>query len=192
MKSAIAAMCLSTALSAAIVYAAPKIQLWKQPAYDFSTLKTWAWNPAGAGDVKVWVSAESKSEPVKRQYGPVIMSAIGDELARRGFTKAEGAPPDFHVACWVFVTVGSSSQELGGFLPAVTEWSLPPFPAQTTALKFYPMGTLVVDIAGADPSKVVWRAVTQAEIDMERTDAQRAERIQSVVRSVLGKLPRKK
>jgi hypothetical protein len=192
MRSAIT-LCLAFAMGAALVYAAPKIQVWKEPAFDFAALKTWAWNPAGPGDIKVWVRAESESEPVKKQYGPVFMDAIASELTRRGFTKAaEGAAPDFHLACWVFVTVGNSSQQMGGFLPAVTEWALPPFSAQTTAIKFYPMGTVVLDVASADPKRVVWRGTTQAEIDMDKTDEQRTARIQSVVRDMLGKLPRKK
>lgn len=55
-----------------------------------------------------------------------------------------------------------------------------------------PFGTLVLDVAVPDPPKVVWRAIGQAEIDLEKPDAQRAARIRSVVRDVVAKLPRKK
>ena len=80
---------------------------------------------------------------------------------------------------------------MGQFLPAVTEWGVPPFTAQTTAISVYPMGTFVLDVASPDVDHVVWRAVAQAEIDLEKTEAQRAVRIKSVVHDVVAKLPRK-
>ena len=79
---------------------------------------------------------------------------------------------------------------MGQFLPVVTEWGVPRL-RQTTALNVYPMGTLVLDVASPDVQHVVWRAVAQAEIDLEKTEAQRAVRIKSVVHDVVAKLPRK-
>jgi hypothetical protein len=190
MRRAAAALLLF-GLGATVVMAGPKIQIQSKPNFDFAGLKTWAWNPSAPGDVKVWVTATSKSEPVKRQYEPVLMKAVEDELARLGLTKASGAPPDFLVTYYMLVTVGSSAQQLGQFLPNVTEWGIPPFTAQTTALSVYPMGTLVLDVASPTVDTVVWRAVAQAEIDLDKTEAQRAVRIKSVVHDVLAKLPRK-
>jgi hypothetical protein len=187
-----AIVALLIALGTTIAIAGVKVQSQRDPTFDFSRLKTWSWNPSGPGSVKVWVTADSKSEPVQRQYEPVIMQAVEDELARRGFTRASGTQPDFNVTYYVLVTLGSASQEMGQFLPAVTQWGLPPFTPQTTALRVYPQGTLVLDIASPDPMSVVWRAVAQAEVDLEKTDAERAARIQNVVRDVVAKVPRKK
>jgi hypothetical protein len=189
MRHAIA-VCLAVGWTATLLSAGAKIQAQKDPVFDFSRLKTWSWSPSGPGDVKVWLTAESKSEPVKRQYEPVIMQAVGDELTRRGLPSS--AQPDFHVTYWVLLTVGSSSQQMGDFLPAVANWGLPPFAPQTTALKVYPMGTLVLDISTVVPDRVVWRAVAQAEVDLDKTDEQRATRLRAVVRDVVAKLPRKK
>jgi ABC-type glycerol-3-phosphate transport system substrate-binding protein len=190
MKRAAAALLLF-GLATTVVMAGTKVQVQSKPAFNFASLKTWAWNPSGPGDVKVWVTANSKSEPVKRQYEPVLVKAVEDELTRLGLVKASGAPPDFLVTYYMLITVGSSAQQLGQFLPNVTEWGLPPFTAQTTALSVYPMGTLVLDVASPDVDHVVWRAVAQAEIDLEKTEAQRAVRIKNVVHDVLAKLPRK-
>jgi len=190
MRRAAAALLLF-GLGTTVLMAKPKIQIQSKPAFDFAGLKTWAWNPSGPGDVKVWVTANSKSEPVKRQYEPVLVKAVEDELAKLGLTRASGAPPDFMVTYYLLVTVGSSAQQMGQFLPNVTEWGLPPFTAQTTALSVYPMGTLVIDVASPDVQSVVWRAVAQAEIDLEKTEAQRVVRIKNVVHDVLAKLPRK-
>jgi hypothetical protein len=125
-----------------------------------------------------------------RDAEPVVMKAVEEELARRGFAKATTSPPDFNVTYYVLVTIGSVSQQMGQFLPAVTEWGLPPFTAQTTVIRVYPLGTLVLDISSGDPSRAVWRAVAQAEVDLDKTEAQRAVRIRSVVRDIVAKLPR--
>ena len=191
MRRAIAVLVLF-GFGATVLLAGVKIQTQRDPKFDFSRLKTWAWNPSGPGDVKVWVTAESKAEPVKRQYEPVIVKSVEDELARRGLTRASGAPPDFVVTYYLLVTAGSSSQQMGQFLPAVAQWGLPPFTSQTTALRMYPMGTLVLDVASPDASNVVWRAVAQAEIDQQKTEAQRTVRLQNVIRDIVEKLPKKK
>ena len=188
----VAVVALLMTMGTAIAVAGVKVQTQRDPKFDFSQLKTWSWNPSGPGDVKVWVTAESKSEPVKRKYEPVIMQAVEDELARRGLSRASATPPDFNVTYYLLITVGTDAQHMGQFLPAVAQWGLPPFAPQTTALSVYPQGSLVLDIASPDPSHVVWRAVAQAEIDLERTEAQRAVRIRNVVRDVVAKLPRKK
>jgi hypothetical protein len=187
-----AVVALLMTMGTAIAVAGVKVQTQRDPKFDFSQLKTWSWNPSGPGDVKVWVTAESKSEPVKRKYEPVIMQAVEDELARRGLSRASGSPPDFSVTYYLLITVGTDAQHMGQFVPAVAQWGLPPFAPQTTALTMYPQGSLVLDIGSPDPSHVVWRAVAQAEIDLERTEAQRAVRIRNVVRDVVAKLPRKK
>jgi hypothetical protein len=182
---------LMLALSVTAALAGPKVQVQRDKEFDFATLKTWTWNPSGPGEVKVVVTADSKSEPVKHTYEPVIMKSVEDELARRGLTQASGTPPDFTMTYYVLITAATASQEMGQFLPAVTYYGVPPFAPQTTSLSIYPKGTLVLDVATPEPRHVVWRAVAQAEIDLDKTDAQRSARLRDIVRDVLGKLPRK-
>jgi hypothetical protein len=189
MKRTVAAFVL-LGLGATVAMAGPKIQVQRDPEFNFATLKTWTWNPSGPGEVKVIVTAESKSEPVKQTYEPVIMQAVADELAKRGLAQASAAP-DFTVTYYVLITAATASQEMGQFLPAVTYYGVPPFAPQTTSLSIYPKGTLVLDVATPEPRHVVWRAVTQAEIDLDKTDAQRSARLRNIVRDVLAKLPRK-
>ena len=119
------------------------------------------------------------------------MKAVEDEPFARGFTRSSGSETRFHVTYYVLVTPGNSSQYMGQFLPAVTQWGLPPFTAQTTALRVYPVGTLVLDLA-TDPGGVVWRGVTEAEVDLERTETERAKRINDKVHDVVAKIPRTK
>jgi hypothetical protein len=190
MRRAVAAFLLF-ALGSTLVIAGPKIEVQRDKKFNFATLKTWAWNPSGPGDVKVWLTAESKSEPVKKTYEPVIMKAVEDELARRGLTRASGGPADFNVTYYVLITASSNSQQMGQFLPPATEYGVPPFAPATTSLKIFPQGSLVLDIASPDPSHVVWRAVAQAEVELDRTEEQRSARLRNVIRDVVAKLPRK-
>jgi hypothetical protein len=190
MRRAVAAFLL-VALAATVVMAKTKIQVQKDQKFDFSTLKTWAWNPSGPGDVKVWLTAESKSEPVKKTYEPVIVKAVEDELAGRGLTRASGGQADFNVTYYVLITASTNSQQMGQFLPPVTQYGVPPFAPATTSLKIFPQGTLVLDVASPDPNHVVWRAVAQAEVELDRTEAQRSVRLRNIIRDVVAKLPRK-
>ena len=181
-------------LATAISIAFAKIQTHRDPKFDFTRLKTWSWNPSGPGQVKVWVSADSKSEPVQRQYEPIIMKAVEDQFGARGYGKASGAPPDFHLTYYVLVTTGSSSHEAGQFLPTNAQWGIPMFAPSTTALIVYPQGTLVIDAASPTPGDVVWRGIAEAKIEIEKTltDAQRAARLTALIKDLVAKFPHKK
>src|SRR6476620_5676872 len=101
-----AAMCLLLAL-AAVVTARAKIEVQRDKKFDFASLKAWDWNPTGPGEVKVWLTVESKSEPVKRTYEPVLMKAVEDELAGRGLSRATGGRGDFTVTYYVLITTST-------------------------------------------------------------------------------------
>jgi hypothetical protein len=176
--------------SAIALIGATKIKAERHPKFDFSTLHSWSWRTSGPGDVKVWLTADSKPEVVQRTYEPVIVQAVEDELTRRKFTKATGAPPDFVVTYYMLITAASSTQQMGQFLPAITEWGVPPFTAQTTATRVYPLGSLVLDIA-SPADRVVWRAVAQAEVELGRTEAQRTASLKRIIKDIVAKLPRK-
>jgi len=180
-----------TAAAAATVIAGVKVQSQSEPKFDFSTLKSWAWNPSGPGDFKVWVSSNSDPAPVKKQFEPVILQSVDEQLGKKKFMRIDGKP-DFFVTYYALITLGMSSQQLGQFLPSLAEWGVPPFTAPTTALKIYPEGNLVVDIGAGSTEHVVWRGVAQSEIDLDRSDAERVKRLREAVKDLLEKFPPKK
>jgi hypothetical protein len=186
-----AAAIVLTAVAATTIIAGVKVQSQSDQTFAFATLKTWAWNPSGPGDVKVWVTAESDPAPVKRQVEPIIMQAVDEQLAKRNFTRAEERP-DFFVTYYVLVTLGMSSQQLGQFLPSLSEWGVPPFTAPTTSLKIYPEGSLVLDVAAGSTDRVVWRGVAQSEVKPDASDAERTKRVRDAVKDLLEKFPPKK
>ena len=172
--------------------AAAKVQVQRDPKFDFAKLKTWDWNPNSPGNVKVVIRAESKSEPVKRQYEPAIMQAIEDQFAARGYARATTAAPDFFVTYYLLITMGSTSAYAGQFLPANAQFGIPMFPPSTVSLEVYPQGALLVDAATPKVEDVVWRGMVEAKIELENTEEKRLARIKSVSKDLLSKFPKRK
>ena len=192
MAGRIVTLALLVAVSGTIGFAAVKTKVQRDPKFDFSRLKTWGWNPSGPGDVKIWVSADSKSEPVKRHYEPFLMQSIEEQLTARGYARAATAPPDFIVTYYVLVTTGTSSQYAGQFLPTNAQWGILPFGPATTAVSMYPQGTLVLDAASPTVTDTIWRGVAEAKIESEYTDEQRIARVRGIIKDLVSKFPKSK
>jgi hypothetical protein len=186
-----AALALCVAALSVVSLEAVKTRVERDPKFDFKTLKTWVWNPTGPGQVKVWVTADSKSEPVQRQYEPVIMEAVESEFARRGYASGTSVAPDFHVTYYVLVTVGSSSQQMGQFLPTNAQWGIPLWSPNTSAMTFYPQGTMVIDAASMATGNLVWRGIAEAKVEMQNSEAERSKRLREVIRDLVTKFPKK-
>ena len=160
-------------------------------SFPFAGLRTWAWHPDGAGDVKMAVSSQDDPKRVAARVDPVIMPAVERELGARGFSPiADG--PDLYVHYYVLVTVGQSTQYHGQFLGAVPEWGLPPFAASTSSLQIYPVGTLIIDMTSPSRQAIVWRGSAARKIDVERPDEERRKVLDQAIRDLLKKFPPKK
>ena len=179
-------------VAAAVSLAAVKVRVEQDKTFDFTKLSTWIWNPEGPGQVKMWLYAESKPEPIQKQYEPVIMKAVEDHFAKRGYSTGANYKPDFRVTYYVLITQGSSSQYMGQFLPTNAQWGIPIVSPATSAVTFYPQGTLVLDVTSQATNNIVWRGIAEAKIESERTDAQREQRVHEIVGDLLAKFPRKK
>ena len=174
-----------------IVLEAAKTKIQKDDKFDFTTVKTWDWIPTGAGEVKIIVHQNSQSEPVKRQYEPVLMKAVEDQFAARGYERATTAKPDFHVMYFVLVTVGSTSQYMGQFLPTNAQWGIPMFSPQTSALEVYPQGALLIDAKLPGAPDMFWRGMVEARVETEISEAKRASRLQGFVKDLISKFPKR-
>ena len=103
------------------------------------------------------------------------VASVEEALARKGFRKAgAGESPDFLVAYFALISVNTSGQTLGQFLPGTVSWGLPPFDAVATSLKIYEQGSLVLDVM-TPTSKPMWRGVARAEVHRDRPDAERSK-----------------
>ena len=154
--------------------------------FDFKAMKTWGWNPAGPGDVKMARTQSDDPEDIRQRAEPTIVEEVASELARLGLKSA--ATPDLTVTYYLLLTVGSSAQVLGQFLPATTMWGVPPFAPATQSLEIMNRGSLVLDLSGG--GKVVWRGSADAGIKMGSDDKKALAVIRSAVHDLLRKYPR--
>ena len=119
-------------LAAGVALAGIDVHVENSPTFDFTTLKTWTMNPNGAGNAVRIISADDKdSTELKKNWETKVLPIVQEGFVKRGFPKATGEP-DFYVTCYVLVTAGSSSQQMGQFLSPVPEWGLPYFAPSTT------------------------------------------------------------
>ena len=122
----------------------------------------------------------------------MIIKAVEQELTKKGFRKAAaGEKPDFLVAYFGLVSVSTSGQTLGQFLPGSVAWGLPPFDQVATSLKIYEQGSLVIDVM-TPARQPMWRAVAQAEVNRDQPAEKRNKRLQDVIADIIEKFPPKK
>lgn len=172
--------------------AAKKITIKTQvdDRFSFEGLHAWNWSPDGTGQVKMATTANANPEALRQRVDPVIVPIVEKELSTKGFTKATDKP-DLIVNYYVLVTVGQSSQYMGQFVGSIPQWGLPPFEGSTTALRAFPVGTLLIDMVSPSEKAVVWRGAAQAELDLEAPQEQRRQRLEQAVRDILAKFPPK-
>src|SRR5205814_1997721 len=99
---------------------------------------------------------------------------------------------DVNLHYYALVSVSTTGQVMGQFLPTVPYWGLPPFNASTTSLDVAVKGSLVLDAmkpgkAGERP--VIWRAMAQSTLDEASTDAKRDARIREACEGLVAKFP---
>ena len=159
--------------------------------FSFTGLRTWTWRPDGKGDVRLAVSSHDDPAAVAARVDPVIIPAVEREMTARGFARAADAA-DMYVHYYALATVKQSAQIQGQFLPATTEWGLPPFAATTSSLEIYPVGTLLIDVTSTAAGKIVWRGAAQRTINLEPSDAERKKVLEQAIRDLLKRFPPKK
>lgn len=193
-RSLLAALVVIALLGVAAVGVGAKVKVRTEhdKTFDFRGVRTYAWHPDGAGDVKVLEASGDDPERLRAKLEPVIKAAVEEQLARRGLVPAAGGQPDLHVNYYLLIGAGTSSQYMGQFLTSSPEWGLPVMSGPTTSFKAYEQGSLVLDLSAPSLKSTVWRGVAQAEVDRQRSDADRAQRIRDGVKDMLGKFPPKK
>jgi hypothetical protein len=182
----ILALAVSVVLSAKV-----KVDVLHDPEFDFRPMKTFAWHPDGAGEVKVLIKNSGDPEELRKLFEPVIRPAVEQELTKKGLTPAQGGPPDLYASYYVLITAGDSSQYMGQFISPTMEWGVPPFAGATQSLKIYEQGSLILDLSSPSLKSAVWRGVAKAEIDRQRSASQREARIREAVREMAKKYPPK-
>jgi hypothetical protein len=186
---ALGVVCLLAVVEAAKI----KVQAEQDPGFDFAIVRSWAWD-TDAGEVIMARTANDDPAPVKARVDPLIRKYVESEMAKKGKSFATGTP-DVQLHYYVLVTVNTSGQHMGQFLPAVPYWGLPPFAPATTSLNIVTKGSLVLDAmlpgqVGQRP--VVWRGIAQSTVSDGDSPQVREARIREACTELVKRFPLKK
>jgi hypothetical protein len=188
-----AVLCISVvvALDAAKI----KIKAVPDPHFDFEKVKTWEWD-ADAGEVIMARTQADDPAPLKARIDPLIRKYVAAEMKKRGLSEASGGAPDINLHYYVLVTIASSGQSMGQFLPAVPYWGLPGFSAgAATSLSVATKGSLVLDAmlpGNVGERRVIWRGMAESTVTDTDAPAVREARIQEAAAGLVQKFGLKK
>ena len=175
--------------AAQIVAAAVKVRVDVDKRFDFSQARTWSWAPAPAGHVIVARTPTDDPDAIQRLAEPVVLEAVATEIPGRGL-KQSAENPDLTLKYYLLLTVGSSAQTVGQFLPPVAQWGVPYFQPSTQSLKVIQQGSLALDFMRQRRDRLERgrRSRNQSGHPQERKEAL----IREAVREILKRYPRLK
>jgi Domain of unknown function (DUF4136) len=178
-----------------IVEAKIKVRAEPDPAFNFSTVKTWAWDDEAGKVYMKRYATDAEAAPLQERIEPAIRKYVGEAMAKTGLALASNAAPDVQLHYYVLVTVGVTGHEMGQFLPAVPYWGLPPFPPATTSLNVVTNGSLILDAmlpGTAGERRVVWRGVAQSTVEDDDSPEKRDARLREASTELVKRFPVKK
>ena len=169
-----------------------KVKAEPDPNYDFATVRAWAWD-ADAGDVMMARTPKDDPAALKQRIDPLLRKFVTDAMTQKGLAVSD--KPDVMLHYYVLVTINTTGQTMGQFLPSVAYWGLPPFTPQTQSLDVATKGSIVLDaLLPGEPGnrKVVWRGMAQGTVEDEATDKQREARLKYAADELVKRFPLKK
>jgi len=189
--SKIVALAIATAMALAfhVSLEGVDVNIEHDKAFDFKSVRTWAWNAKGAGDVIVARTKDDDPAAVKRKAEPLILDAVANELKGRGLQRVE-SQPDVTVTYYLLLSNNMTAQTIGQFLPATTAWGYMLVAPATQSIKMMNQGALVLDLTAKDV--VIWRGVAQARVAFEADDKKREAILREGVRDLFKRYPPKK
>lgn len=187
---------LGISMAVAVLEAAPKIKVRAEPdpTFDFATVRTWAWD-VDAGDVIMWRTQTDDPVALKARVDPLIRKFVAGAMAQKGLTDATGGQPAVHLHYYLLVTLNTTGQTMGQFLPSVAYWGLPPFTPQATSFEVVTKGSLVLDalLPGAVGERtVIWRGIAQSTLDDTAKGSEREARLKYAADELVKRFPLKK
>jgi Domain of unknown function (DUF4136) len=175
-------------LLATATFARVDVKIDFDKTFDFTSVRTWSFDPAGPGEVKMARTQQDDPAAMKAYAEPLIVDAVTVEMTKLKLPHA--ATPDLIVRYFLLLTTNQTTQTMGQFLPGTVSWGLPPFAQSTQSLKLMNQGALVLDLAAQ--GSVVWRGVAQAKLEFGVDDKKREAKLREGVRDLLRRFPPKK
>jgi hypothetical protein len=176
--------------STLLMAAKAKISVNINEKFSFAGPFTYAWTTP-TGEIKMLQVAENNPDRWRLMWDPTIVSSVDRELAARKYTPAPLETADIKATYYILIGPDVASQKMGQFMAPTMEWGLPPFQGVATSYSIAERGSLVIDLYSQSRKLVVWRGMIQANINLERTDAQRNASISEAIGDLFKKLPTK-
>jgi|EndMetStandDraft_3_1072993.scaffolds.fasta_scaffold91952_2 uncharacterized protein DUF4136 len=174
-----------------LVEAKVKVNTKKDDAFDFRAVRTWAWHPDGAGEVKMMLTPDDNPAAMQARFEPVIKAAVEDQMRARQLTAVPaGGKADLYVYYYVLISTSTNRSVIGQNVTAEMAWAVPMFAQSTQGFEIFEEGSLVLDVSNPATRSLVWRGVAQAKIDRERKPAERDARLREAIADLLGKFPK--
>jgi hypothetical protein len=190
-KAVAIGLTLAVALMCHVVIEGVSVKVEHDKTFNFKGVRTWAWSPMGAGDVRMARTKDDDPERMKRRIEPILLEAVAAAMTRNGLKEAAPAAtaaPDITIAYFLLLSTNMSAQTVGQFLPATVAWGLPPFAPATQSLTVMNQGSLVIDLSAN--ATVIWRGVAEAKIEIGIDDKRRESLVREAVRDLLRKYPK--
>ena len=171
-----------------------KVRAESDPEFDFATIRTWAWD-AEVGKVLMARYATDDAAPLKERIDPLIREYVAAAMAKKGLTLATSGTPDVQLYYYVLVSLNTTGQHMGQFLPSVPYWGLPPFAPATTSLNSVTKGSLILDAmlpGKVGERRVIWRGVAQSTVADGDAPAVREARLREASDELVKRFPLKK
>lgn len=181
------AMAAAVCLLAEPVLARVDVKIHFDKAFNFKTVRTWSFDPASNGEVKMARTQKDDPDAVKAVAEPIIVDAVNVEMQKLKLQRTDA--PDVIVRYFLLLTTNQTTQQIGQFLPGTVAWGLPPFQQSTQSLQVMNQGSLVIDLAAG--GNVVWRGVAQAKIKFDVDFKKREAILRESVRDLLRRFPPK-
>jgi hypothetical protein len=178
-----AALC----LLADTVFARVNVKIDFDKTFNFKGVRTWRFDPAGNGEVKMARTQKDDPDAAKALAEPIIVDAVNAEMQKLKLQKADN--PDLIVRYFLLLSTNQTAQTMGQFLPGTVAWGLPPFEQTTQSLQIMNQGSLVIDLAAN--GNVVWRGVAQAKIKFDVDFKKREAILREAVHDLLRRFPPK-
>ena len=155
--------------------------------FNFKAVRTWRFDPAGNGEVKMARTQKDDPDAAKAVAEPIIVDAVNTEMQKLKLQQSE--TPDLIVRYFLLLSTNQTAQTMGQFLPGTVAWGLPPFEQTTQSLQIMNQGSLVIDLAAK--THVVWRGVAQAKIKFDVDFKKREAIVREAVHDLLRRFPPK-
>ncbi len=152
-------------------------------AYDFSTLKTFAWKPNENNEYGL-----KDNDLVDKR----IRTAIVNALSAKQYTLVDSGTPDFYISYYVTVEKKVSASNVSGGI-SMGRGSRGRYGSvgisSGSQAYVYDQGTLLIDVTDTADNKLIWRGASSQEVSGKSDPEKSTRMINETVEKIMTQFP---